>query len=173
MKRYLRNTYEALATVWKGMTVTLKHLFTPAVTIQYPDVKPPLPDRSRNRLFVDMDDCIGCDQCARACPVNCIEIDTVKALPEEDLGKTSNGKRKALWVTRFDIDIAKCCYCSLCVPVCPTDCIYMTDVYEFAEFDRNNLVYKFGTMTGEEAEEKIKNFEEFQAKEEAEKKAKK
>ncbi|MCK7520828.1 MAG: 4Fe-4S binding protein [Ignavibacteriales bacterium] len=27
-----------------------------------------------------MDDCIGCDQCSRACPVNCIEIETVKGL---------------------------------------------------------------------------------------------
>ncbi len=48
-----------------------------------------------------MDDCIGCDQCARACPVNCIEIETVKSIPGEDLGKTSNGKKKALWVTNL------------------------------------------------------------------------
>ena len=119
-----------------------------------------------------MDDCIGCDQCSRACPVNCIEIETVKATPDEDLGLTSNGKRKALWIPKFDIDISKCCYCGLCVPVCPTDCIYMTDVYEFAEFERDNLIYKYATLTNYEAEEKRKNLEEFQAKKDAEKKAK-
>jgi NADH-quinone oxidoreductase subunit I len=43
-----------------------------------------------------------------------------KALPTEDLGKTSQGKKKALWVTPFDIDFAKCCYCQLCVFPCPT-----------------------------------------------------
>jgi NADH-quinone oxidoreductase subunit I len=118
-----------------------------------------------------MDDCIGCDQCARACPVNCIEIETVKSLPAEDLGKTSNDKKKALWVTKFDIDIAKCCYCSLCVYPCPTECIYMTDVYEFAEFERSNLVYSFATLTNAEAEEKKQNFEKFTAEKEAAKAA--
>jgi NADH-quinone oxidoreductase subunit I len=151
------------------MKVTFKHLFVPAVTIQYPDVKLPLPERERNRLYVNMDDCIGCDQCARACPVNCITIETVKGLPTEDLGKTSNGKRKALWVTKFDIDFAKCCYCQLCVFPCPTECIYMTDVYEFSELEREDLVFSFITLTPQEVEEKKNNF----AKMEAEKAAKK
>jgi NADH-quinone oxidoreductase subunit I len=89
-----------------GMKVTFRHLFVPAVTIQYPTVKPALPERERNRLYVNMDDCIGCDQCSRACPVSCIEIETVKSVPGEDLGKTSNEKKKALWVTKFNIDFA-------------------------------------------------------------------
>ena len=169
MKEYIGNILNALTTIMIGMRVTFKHLFVPAVTIQYPSVKPELPERERNRLYVNMDDCIGCDQCARACPVDCIEIETVKSLPEEDLGKTSNGKRKALWVTKFDIDIAKCCYCQLCVFPCPTECIYMTDVYEFSEFERNNLVYNFITLTPQEVEEKKSNY----AKLEAEKAAKK
>jgi NADH-quinone oxidoreductase subunit I len=78
MRQYLKNTYDAIWTVLVGMKVTFKHLFVPSVTIQYPDVKPDLPERARNRLFVNMDDCIGCDQCARACPVNCIHIETLK-----------------------------------------------------------------------------------------------
>lgn len=154
-----------------GMKVTFRHLFIPAVTIQYPTVRPEMPERERNRLYVNMDDCIGCLQCERACPVNCIEINTVKAIPGEDLGKTSNGKKKALWVTKFDIDIAKCCYCQLCVFPCPTDCIYMTDVYEFSEFERNNLIYDFVTLTPDEKEEKKKNYEEMMIKKEAEKAA--
>jgi NADH-quinone oxidoreductase subunit I len=171
MKEYLKNTWLGIWTVFVGMKITFKHLFTPSVTIQYPDVKVALPDRVRNRLYVNMDDCIGCDQCARACPVECIEIETVKSLPTEDLGKTSNGKKKALWVTTFNIDIAKCCYCQLCVFPCPTECIYMTDSYEFSEYDRNDLVYKFATLTPTEIEEKKANFEEFQAQKEAEKAA--
>jgi len=86
MKQYLGNVINALMTILIGMKVTFKHLFVPAVTIQYPTVKPELPERERNRLYVNMDDCIGCDQCARACPVDCIEIETVKSLPTEDLG---------------------------------------------------------------------------------------
>jgi len=171
MRQYLRNTWDGIWTVLVGMKITFKHLFVPSVTIQYPDVKLPLPERARNRLYVNMDDCIGCDQCARACPVSCIEIETVKSMPGEDLGTTSNGKKKALWVTKFDIDIAKCCYCSLCVYPCPTECIYMTDVYEFSEFEREDLLYKFSTLTNEEAEEKKVNFEKMQAEKEAAKAA--
>jgi len=169
MRAYFLKFWQGLGTIFIGMRVTMRHLFVPAVTIQYPSVKPELPERERNRLYVNMDDCIGCLQCERACPVDCIEIETVKAIPGEDLGKTSNGKKKALWVTKFDIDIAKCCYCQLCVFPCPTECIYMTDVYEFSEYERGNLVFDFVTLTPDEREEKKKNYEEFLIKKEAEK----
>ena len=172
MKEYFNTIWTALVTVMIGMKVTFKHLFVPAVTIQYPDVKLQLPERERNRLYVNMDDCIGCDQCARACPVDCIKIETVKGVPGEDLGKTSNGKKKALWVTQFDIDFAKCCYCQLCVFPCPTECIYMTDVYEFSEYQRGNLIYDFVTLTPDEREVKKKNYAEFEAQKAAEKAAK-
>lgn len=163
IKQYFLDTWSGIWTVLVGMKITFKHLFTPSVTIQYPEVKVELPERARNRLYVNMDDCIGCDQCARACPVSCISIETVKSVPGEDLGKTSNGKKKALWVTKFDIDIAKCCFCQLCVFPCPTDCIKMTSVYEFCEYERANLNYSFVTLTPEEIEEKKKNFEKAEA----------
>jgi NADH-quinone oxidoreductase subunit I len=147
LRKYFHNIFHALYTVAVGMKITFKHLFVPAVTIQYPDVKLKLPERARNRLYVNIDDCIGCDQCSMACPVDCITIETIKATPDQDLGVTSTGNKKRLHVPKFDIDIAKCCYCGLCVPPCPTECIVMTDVYEFSEFDRKNLVYNFSRMT--------------------------
>ncbi len=170
MGQYFKNIWDGIWTVVVGMKVTLRHLFTPAVTIQYPDVKIKLPERARNRLYVNMDDCIGCDQCSMACPVDCITIETLKSTPDVDLGLTSVGTKKRLYVTRFDIDIAKCCYCGLCVPPCPTECIKMTDVYEFSEYERGNLIYRFATMTPEEidaAKAKLAAYE----KEQAEKKA--
>jgi len=100
-----------------------------------------------------MDDCIGCDQCAMACPVDCIMIETVKSTPDVDLGLTSVGTKKRLYVTKFDIDIAKCCYCALCVYPCPTECIKMTDVYEFSEYERKNLMYSFAVMSPEEIDQ--------------------
>jgi NADH-quinone oxidoreductase subunit I len=87
-----------------------------------------------------------------ACPVDCITIETVKSTPDIDLGLTSVGTKKRLYVPLFDIDIAKCCYCGLCVYPCPTECIKMTDVYEFSEFERENLIYRFATMTPAETE---------------------
>lgn len=171
IKQYFLDTWSGIWTVLVGMKITFKHLFTPSVTIQYPDVKLELPERARNRLYVNMDDCIGCDQCARACPVSCITIETVKSVPGEDLGKTSNGKKKALWVTQFDIDFAKCCCCQLCVYPCPTECIVMTPVYEFSEYERANLNYSFVTLTEAEIAEKKKNFEKAEAEKAAAKAA--
>lgn len=170
MKEYFKNIFTSIWSVLLGMKVTFKHLFVPAVTIQYPDVKLKLPERARNRLYVNIDDCIGCDQCSMACPVDCITIETVKSLPTDDLGVTSTGHKKRLWVTRFDIDIAKCCYCGLCVQPCPTECIVMTDVYEFSEFDRRNLIYNFSRMTPEEVADVKAKYEQWE-KEQAARKA--
>jgi len=149
---YFKNIYDGVHSALIGMGITFRHLFTPAVTVQYPDVKMKMPDRVRNRLYVNMDDCIGCDQCAKACPVDCITIKTIKSTPDVDLGMTSKNTKKRLYVPQFDIDIAKCCYCGLCTFPCPTECIVMTPVYEFSEYDRSNLLYSFATMTPAEIE---------------------
>lgn len=172
MKRYFVNIIKSIWTILIGMKVTLSHLFVPAVTIQYPDVKIKLPERARNRLYVNMDDCIGCLQCEMACPVNCITIETVKSLPTDDLGTTSTGMKKKLWVTKFDIDIAKCCYCGLCVYPCPTECIKMTDVYEFSEFERGDLIYNFVTLNKTEIETIKSKLEKYEKEESAKKSAK-
>jgi len=166
MGRYFKNIWDGVFTVLIGMKITWRHLFTPAVTIQYPDVKLKLPERARNRLYVNMDDCIGCDQCSMACPVDCITIETIKSTPDVDLGMTSVGTKKRLYVPRFDIDIAKCCYCALCVYPCPTECIKMTDVYEFSEYERTNLIYNYSVMTPAEIDEaklKLSTYEKEQA----------
>ena len=87
MINYLQRFWGGVLTILIGMRVTFKHMFVPAVTIQYPTVRPELPERERNRLYVNMDDCIGCDQCSRACPVSCIDIETVKSIPVKILVK--------------------------------------------------------------------------------------
>jgi NADH-quinone oxidoreductase chain I len=163
---YFYNIFHSLYTVVVGMKITIKHLFTRSATVQYPTVKMKIPERARNRLFVNIDDCIGCDQCSIACPVDCITIETIKSTPDVDLGLTSKNTKKRLYVPRFDIDIAKCCYCGLCVWPCPTECIVMTEVYEFSEYDRQNLIYSFSTMTKEEitaAQERLEKYNEEQA----------
>jgi NADH-quinone oxidoreductase subunit I len=48
----------------------------------------------------------------------------------------------------------------------------MTDVYEFSEFERENLLYDFVTLTPEEREEKKKNYAQLEAQKAAEKAAK-
>lgn len=38
----------------------------------------------------------------------------------------------------------------------------MTPVYEYSEYDRNNLVYNFATLSKEEAIEKVENFRKYE-----------
>lgn len=170
MKKYFYNIWLGIYTALVGMKITFGHLFQKKVTVQYPDERYPIPDTARNRLYVNMDDCIGCNQCANACPVNCISIETVKSLPTEDLGTTSTGTKKRLWVTKFDIDFAKCCFCSLCVFPCPTECIKMTTFFEYSEYDRTSFLYSFVTLTPEEIQSKKEQLAAAE-KEAAEKKA--
>src|SRR6056297_133632 len=169
--------------IFTGMSITMRHLFQPSVTLQYPDEREELPPGARAQLYVNIDDCIGCNLCARACPVNCIDIETVKATDDVDLGKTSTGNPKRFWLTRFDIDMAKCMYCDLCVHPCPTDCINMVPEYEYSEFDRSNFVFHFSNLSPEmvaevkekaeeEAERKKKEKEEMMRKKAEEKKKK-
>lgn len=173
MSEYLRNIYQSVSTIAIGLSITIKQIFRKPVTIQYPEQRLQLPERERNRLFVNMEDCIGCDQCAKACPVTCIDIETVKVVPGDIVGKTgvtSQGKKKALHVTNFTIDFAKCCYCQLCVFPCPTDCIYMTDVFEFSTYQRNGLKYQFADLTPEQGEEKKEMYAKYALEQEEKKK---
>jgi len=151
MADYFRTIYRAIVTIAVGMGQTWKALFRPAITLQYPSERWQLPVDARGLLFTNIDDCIGCHKCARICPVQCIYIDTVKATADEDLGKASSGNPIRQHVVRFDIDMFKCCYCDFCTTVCPTECIYMTDVYENGVFSRENGIYHFSKYAPEEA----------------------
>ena len=175
MRQYLLNIWNGFWTVLVGMRLTWRHLFIPAVTEQYPDERWELPPNSRMQLFVNIDDCIGCRQCERACPVECITIDLIKAVPEDER-EASTGHKVRFHVTKFDIDMAKCCYCNLCTIPCPTECIYMTQSYEDAAPDRFNLIYHFAKIPAEEIPElaeKARRFDEAEAAKKAARKKEK
>ncbi len=160
MVKALTDIYTTFKSIITGMGITFRHLFTRSVTVQYPQQRDVLPERVRLKLHVNIDDCIGCRLCERACPVECIEIGTIKSTDDDDLGETSTGHKKRLWVDQFDIDMAKCCYCELCVHPCPTDCITMVEDYEYSAYDRNDLILSFSDMTPEQIEEAGRKLEE-------------
>ena len=136
-------------------------------TLQYPHETFSIPDNGRYRLHNEMDDCIVCDKCVKICPVDCIEIDAIKAI--EEIGKTSDGTTKRIHGARFDIDMSKCCFCGLCTTVCPTESLTMTKSYDFSEFDVRDHKYAYATMSPLEILEKEKALEEYNQKREEQK----
>jgi NADH-quinone oxidoreductase subunit I len=143
MRQWFQDLWEGFSTVLVGMHITWRHLFNTNVTLQYPEEKWTLPPKSRMRLFMKYEDCIGCGQCARACPVNCISIKAEKRPATLPAIFAANGQGIKLDVSVFDIDMSLCCYCNLCTYPCPTDCIYMTPEYEFATTDLTQHLYHF------------------------------
>ena len=62
----------------KGLGVTLRTMFKPAVTVQYPHVKEAPPTRARGVIALKEENCTVCMLCARECPAWCIYIDSHK-----------------------------------------------------------------------------------------------
>ena len=134
-------------------------------TLEYPHQKIPVPVNGRYQLHNEMDDCIVCDKCVKVCPVDCIEIEPIKATGL--VGHTSDGSPIRLYAAKFDIDMSKCCFCGLCTTVCPTECLTMTSEYDFSVFDVKEHTFGFANLTKEQADEKRQLYEQFVAEKEA------
>lgn len=146
------NVVETVATTSKGMALTLRYLFRRKVTMQYPEVRPEIDERYRGIHYLEQELCIYCDKCAKACPVDCIEMDAVRH------GKELEWKR-------FDLDYQKCMFCELCVYPCPKDCIHMGKEYSMVSDDRSDFVLDLLSWTGltDEQKERIRKQEEAKA----------
>ncbi len=118
----------------QGLALTLRYIFKPNVTINYPYEKGPLSSRFRGehalRRYPNGEErCIACKLCEAVCPAQAI---TIEAEPRAD------GSRRA---RRYDIDMTKCIYCGLCQEACPVDAIVEGPNYEFATETRAELMY--------------------------------
>jgi NADH-quinone oxidoreductase chain I len=136
IREYFGNIRDALVTTAQGMGVTLRHFRKePPITVQYPHERLPLPPSYRGVHILDQSVCIDCKLCAKACPVDCIEIEAV------------HHGRVLEW-QKFSIDYKKCIFCEFCIPPCPKDCIHMTSEYEMATDDPGGMVEDLLTWTG-------------------------
>jgi NADH-quinone oxidoreductase subunit I len=124
--------------VWNllvGLKTTAKYLPRRAVTLQYPDERWPMPERSRGVVVLLSDpdtgelNCNACLVCMKQCPVSAIDITQ---------GKNEDGKR---YPVTFTIDNTLCCFCGICEEVCNFDSIKLTGKYEFSVFNKADLVY--------------------------------
>jgi len=139
VREYFHNISQTVRTILIGMRISLKYCFAKTVTLQYPDVAPALQPRFRGIHFFEIEKCIACDLCAKACPVDCIYIE--KSGPRKIDKATGIAVGGAM--TRYAIDYAKCMFCALCVDPCPTDCIHMGNLHDMSGYDRESMIVEF------------------------------
>ncbi len=146
-------------TLWellKGLFITLKYLFKPKITIQYPEAKTPISDRFRGLLALrryedGSERCIACKLCEYVCPARAIVIESKQS---------EDGSRRT---TKYDIDMFKCINCGLCEEACPVDAVVVTPVQHYHMQERGENIMtkekllKVGDMYEHDLQKRISN----------------
>ncbi len=120
-----------LLEILKGMALTLRTMFTPAVTRRYPQKvkvtsKPGF--RGLHALAKNEEGklkCVGCGLCGAYCPSKCIHI------------YTTEGEDHTKVVDRYEIEVLRCIFCGFCVEACPFGAITLSEHYEYSDYSRD------------------------------------
>ena len=140
MKVHYKPKRNLLATILQveilqGLALTLRKLFSPPITRQYPQEKPPMYPGFRGQHALVRDPltntskCVGCMRCATVCPSRCLQIKYHEGV---------HGKRV---VDHYSIEALRCVFCGYCVEVCPVGAITMTEVFEYASYEREAIFF--------------------------------
>jgi NADH-quinone oxidoreductase subunit I len=125
-----------LPAIVEGLTTTVKHIFAPKITQQYPEQQPHLPPNYRGVHRLNRDEqgrvkCVACYMCATACPARCIDIVAAPS-PWPDREK---------YPETFVIDELRCIYCGMCEEACPVDAIELTSLYDLTGLSREEMMF--------------------------------
>jgi glutamate synthase (NADPH) small chain len=102
-----------------------KNLFRDPVTIRDPFNDRPGAPRYRGFHQNDVEKCIGCGTCETICQNGAIDMVPVAGIPTK---QGDSGLRPR-------IDYGRCCWCALCVDVCMTKSLTMSNAYTWVESD--------------------------------------
>ncbi len=119
----------------KGLSLTLRTMFKPKFTMEYPEVKfiPPASYRGRPVLAMEENGeerCVACGLCSRVCPALAIEVQAAET-----------EKEKERYPEKFEINMIRCIFCGFCEEVCPEEAIIMSKDYELAFTNREDAIY--------------------------------
>ncbi len=107
-----------------------KQFFRKPVTIKEP-LKRQGADRYRGFHINDMKTCIGCGTCESICENQAIDLVPVDGI------ETRSGDSGL----RPKVDYGRCCWCALCVDVCTTGSLQLTNVFTWADTDPDVFRY--------------------------------
>lgn len=107
-----------------GHFTIFKHSFKKRVTLEYPEKRPTIPERFRGKHAWNGEKCVACKMCEKVCPANAIHIN-----------KTDDN-------IEFNIELAKCIFCGNCKYYCPKQAIEMTNKFELATTNKDDLNFK-------------------------------
>ena len=124
----------------KGFGVTFSHMFKKVVTEEYPEQRKPVAPRYHGRHILNrhpdgLEKCVGCELCAWACPADAIYVEGADNTEQE---RYSPGERYA---SVYQINYARCIFCGLCIEACPTRSLTMSNEYELARDNRQDLIF--------------------------------
>src|SRR5205807_2691711 len=126
--------------LFDGFFVTMRQMWRPRVTVQYPEVKRPKPPRFHGRHVLNryedgMEKCIGCELCAGVCPARCIYV---RGADNPEDAPVAPGERYGFV---YEINYLRCIHCDLCVEACPTEAITESKMFEFSFTNRADAIY--------------------------------
>ncbi|MSU24317.1 MAG: NADH-quinone oxidoreductase subunit I [Opitutus sp.] len=133
----LERTY--LPQIASGLKTTLKHIFSPNVTLEYPEQRPAIPPGYRGVPTLVMDPngrekCVSCQLCEFVCPPKAIRITPGEIPADAPTGHVEKAPQA------FDIDMLRCIYCGLCQEVCPEEAIFLQNQYSMSGYTRAEMV---------------------------------
>ena len=122
-----------------GLGTTLRHIFEPKQTLEYPEEKPSIPEGYRGvpTLVKDpegREKCVSCQLCEFVCPPKAIRILPGELPEDSDNAHVEKGPKE------FDIDMLRCIYCGLCQEVCPEEAIWLRNEYSMSGYTRAEMV---------------------------------
>lgn len=104
-------------------------LRTGVLTTRYPAVQERLPEAFRGKPVLDASRCIadqGCNTCVQVCLPDALSLSTVVENASDE-------------TTQLVLDYARCIACGLCESACPQQALRMTNEYELAASQREDL----------------------------------